>query len=135
MKSYQVKIKFASNDEVHIRVDARNQADAIRRVEESNEFQNFAAEQGEIIRVEVIPEEIAPIDNSRFSVTNVTNKPGWYVVVDLDNRIKIEFKKNHFNDMQNISFFGKETQMDAVNVATALRQIADYMYENFKELI
>lgn len=134
MKRYEVEISFVNGDRVQARTEARNKNDAIRRIKATKQFIEFQAQAGDIVTeyVEEIP--IETIDNSRFVVTNVANKEGWYVVADLENRIKVEFKKGHYNDMQKVSYFGKG-EIDALQSATALREIGEYMYEFFKELI
>lgn len=134
MKRYKVIITLSSGNEVNANVMARNQADAIRRLEENQELIDFIGND-EIERVQVIPIEIQPIDNERFAVTNVTNKPGWYVVADLDHLIKVEFKKGKFNETQKIHPIGEGKEMDALESATAMREIAEYLITNFKELV
>lgn len=136
MKYYKIIIIFQSGDKVHARIEARNQSDALDKLMKQETFIKFTYDNdvGGVDKVEIIPEEKKSIDNKRFAVTNIKNKKGWYVVADLDNRIKIEFKKGHYNDMQKVSYFGKG-EIDALQSATALREIGEYMYEFFKELI
>lgn len=71
------------------------------------------------------------------------NKNPWTVIYEargkkdvgdhLENRIKVEFKKGHYNDMQKVTCFGEGT--DALKEATALREIGEFMFNNFKELV
>lgn len=69
-------------------------------------------------------------------MTNITNKQGWYVVADLDNRIKIEWKKGMYNETQRISFIGDApATLDELAIASALREIGEYLYLNFRELV
>lgn len=134
MKKYEVEIHFVNGDKVQARVDARNRKDALRRVKETEQYKEFASQCGDILTASVEQEEREEkIDTSRFVVSSVHGKQGWYVVADLENRIKVEFKKGHYNDMQKVTCFGEDA--DALKEATALREIADYMFNNFKELI
>ena len=133
MKRYEIRITLANGDEVRMRVQARNKADALLRAKADSRFYEFAEGKGGVVSEEVTPIPIASIDNTRFCVTNIENKQGWYVVADLENRIKVEFKKGHYNDMQKVTNFAECA--DALKEATALREIADYMSVNFKELI
>lgn len=134
MKKYEVEIHFVSGDKVQARVDARNRKDALRRLMDSEAFMDFASQCGDILTASVEQEEREEtIDTSRFVVSSIHGKDGWYVVADLENRIKVEFKKGHYNDMQKVTCFAECA--DALKEATALREIADYMSVNFKELI
>lgn len=119
MKRYEIRINFESGDSVHSRIVARNQSDALKRLQESAQFIQFVNENtvGAIVKVDIQPFESKPITDGRFYLQPCKNKEGWYVVSDLDNRIKVEFKKGRYNE------------------ATALREIGDFMYANFKRLI
>lgn len=134
MKRYQVNIKLSNGDELQTKVMARNQADAIRRLEQTPEVVEFIGD-NEIVNVDIEPIPIEPIDNERFAVTTIDNKPGWYVVADLDNLIKIEWKKGMYNETQRVLPIGDGKPLDAQKAATAMREIADYLIANFKELI
>lgn len=134
MKRYRINIKLSNGDEVKSTVEARNQADAIKRLEQTPEFARFVGPH-EIVNMEVEPIPIEPIDNERFAVTTIDNKPGWYVVADLDNMLKIEWKKGKYNETQRVLPIGKGKPLDVQQGATAMREIADYLIANFKELI
>lgn len=134
MKRYQVNIKLSNGDELQTKVMARNQSDAIRRLEQTPEVVEFIGD-NEIVNVDIKPIPIEPIDNERFAVTTIDNKPGWYVVADLDNLIKIEWKKGMYNETQRVMPIGNGKPLDAQKAATAMREIADYLIANFKELI
>ena len=134
MKRYQVNIKLSNGDGLQTKVMARNQADAIRRLKQTPEVVEFIGD-NEIVNVDIEPIPIEPIDNERFAVTTIDNKPGWYVVADLDNLIKIEWKKGMYNETQRVLPIGDGKPLDAQKAATAMREIADYLIANFKELI
>ncbi len=134
MNRYRIEITFVSNDRVEAMVDARNKKDALRRLMDSEAFMDFASQCGDILTASVEQEEREEtIDESRFVVSSVNGKEGWYVVADLENRVKVEFKKGHYNDMQKVTCFSEDA--DALTQATALREIGEYIFNNFKELI
>lgn len=134
MNRYRIEITFVSNDRIEARVDARNKKDALRRLMDSEAFMGFAIQCGDILTASVEQEEREEtIDTSRFVVSSVNGKEGWYVVADLENRVKVEFKKGHYNDMQKVTCFSEDA--DALTQATALREIGEYIFNNFKELI
>ena len=132
MKRYYIEITFTDGNVVQARTLGRNKNDALKKVKETDQYKSFAVSAIKAINIEAIP--IASIDNDRFAVTNITNKEGWYVVVDLDNRVKVEFKKGKFNETQKAEFYGKETP-DPLTIATALREIGEFMQSKFSELI
>ncbi len=134
MKRYRINIRLSGGDEVKSTVMARNQADAIKRLEQTPEFARFVG-QNEIVNMDVEPIPIEPVDNERFAVTTIDNKPGWYMVADLDNMFKIEWKKGRYNETQRVLPIGEGKPLDAQQAATAMREIADYLIDNFKELI
>lgn len=134
MKRYQINITLINGDELNARVVGRNRSDALRRMEQTDAFVDFVGNH-DVEKIDIKPIAIEPIDNERFAVTNIDNKPGWYIVADLDNRIKIEFKKGRFNDTQRILPIGDGKQLTAQEQATALREICDYLSKYFRELL
>lgn len=134
MNRYRIEITFVSGDRIEARVEARNKKDAMRRLMDAEAFKNFASQCGDVLTSSIEQEgKEESIDESRFVVTSMHGKEGWYVVADLENRIKVEFKKGHYNDMQKVTYFGDK--MDALTQATAIREIGDYLFKIFKELL
>lgn len=68
-------------------------------------------------------------------MTTICNKQGWYVVADLDNGIKVEWKKGMYNETNRPMPISGEMPTDPMKMATALREIGEYLAKNFKELI
>lgn len=135
MKQYQITIKLKNGDEVNAKVAARNQSDAIKRLQGIPEVADLLNGQ-EIEKIDVEPIQIKPIDNERFGVTTIDNKPGWYVIADLDNGIKVEWKKGMYNETNRPLPIGENGMpVDTLKLATALREIGEYLSLNFKELI
>lgn len=135
MKQYQITIKLKNGDEINAKVVARNQSDAIKRLRETSKVSEFINGQ-EIEKIDVVPIQIKPIDNERFGVTTIDNKPGWYVIADLDNKVKIEWKKGMYNETNRAMPIGDgELPADALKMSTILREIGEYLSNNFKELI
>lgn len=134
MKQYKIIITLINSDELRAKVMARNQKDALKRLQQTDQYRDFVGNT-DIVKIDIIPVEIHGIDNERFAVTNITNKPGWYVVCDLDHLIKIEFKKGFFNETQKIMPIGEGKELGALECATAMREISDYLFQNFRELL
>ena len=135
MKKFSINITLTDGREIRSSVVARNQNDALARLEKTKEVIDFLAEsQADVKSIDIQPVATRSIDETRFYVTNIKNKEGWYVVADLENRIKVEFKKGHYNDMQNVRpFVGYKP--DALATATALREIGEFMAKHFRELL
>lgn len=134
MKRYRINIKLSNGDEVKPTVMARNQADALRRLKQTPEVIKFIGG-NEIVSSDIILIPIEPIDNKRFAVTTINNKPGWYVVADFDNFTKIEWKKGMYNETQRVLPIGNSKPLDAQKAATVMREIGEYLQKHFNELL
>lgn len=134
--TYAVTVVFADGNEVHARVEASGRSEARRRVLENEEYKTFAENCPVVdMTIERERKEIMPWNN-HLEVTNVPNKKGWYMAIDLKNNIKLEFKKGDFAK-QHVYPLRSEgfTQTDALNMDTAMREIADWLQEFFPELV
>lgn len=129
MKRYNVTISMKDGNEIRARVSARNKADALRRL-----FATTGVTKADVTECHIESLPIETPDSTRFSVAAVPNKQGWYVCADLDNRVKVVWKKGHYNTIQNVSLIDGHI-VDELDTVTALREIADYLLANFKELL
>ena len=135
MKRYKINILLSNGNKIEAKVTARNGADAVNRLLKQPEMDEYVGN-AEIVSKEIIPIPTEPIDNERFGVTTICNKQGWYVVADLDNGIKVEWKKGMYNETNRAMPIGDgELPADALKMATILREIGEYLSNNFKELI
>lgn len=134
MKNYEIKIMLSDGNKIEAKVTARNESDAMRRLRQQPEVAEFFCN-AEIVSKEIEPIPIEPIDNERFGVTTIENKPGWYVIADLDNGVKIEWKKGRYNDTNRALPISGTLPADPMKMATILREIGEYLANNFKELI
>lgn len=135
MKRYKIRIELDNGNRIESTVMARNKADAIKRLQRTDKFIEFVGD-AVIKDTIIVPIEIEPIDNKRFAVTSVDNKKGWYVALDLDNRIKIEFKSGMFNETQRVLPIGNDyKEADPQKMATADRELSDWLVDNFSEIL
>lgn len=134
--TYAVTVVFTDGNEVHARVEASGRSEACRMVLENEEYKRFAETAAVVdMTIERERKEIKPWNN-HLEVTNVPNKAGWYMAIDLKNNIKLEFKKGDFQKQHAYPLRGDEfTQTDALGMATAMREIADWLQEFFPELV
>lgn len=134
MKRYKIEIKLTDGRNITANVVGRNKVDAIGRLEKTPQFVNFVGK-SEIDKIDIDPIPIEPIDNRRFSVTTIDNKPGWYIVVDLDHMLKIEFKKGMYDETARIVPFDRGRQPEALEIATVLREAGEFLHQYFEELL
>lgn len=132
MKRYSVNVTMADGGKVEAKVTARNRSDAIGRLMRNEQFRE-ATEGKQVESFEIKPIPIEPIDNTRFSVRTISNKRGWYIVEDARSGFRIEWKKGMYNETNRV--IPPSEVKDAAAAATILREIGEYLYGNFKELV
>ena len=133
-RHYHVIIDLADGNRIDAKVVASSRNQALMIVKRQPLFTDFAGNTDIIAEtIEEIP--IEPIIESRFAVSKVQNKKLWYAVTDFKNNIMVEFFKHNFNNRQRVLPVGEECkQLNAVQAATALREIGEFMYKNFYEI-
>lgn len=132
MKRYKVTIELADGNRIEAKVTARNRHDALHRLQNTEQARQFIT--SDIVGYTVEPIPVEQVDNNRFVVTDLANRQGWYVCADLDNRVRVEWRKGHYNTMQRVGTMDGATP-DPQLLATALREIGDYLAEFFAELL
>lgn len=61
-------------------------------------------------------------------------QPGKWVCTDMVNKIVIVFEEHKFNETQEITFIDGEPQ-DVMKIARMLREMADWLGENYYNII
>lgn len=134
MKRYKITITLNSGDRVESLVSAPTEEEALSRLKADKSFIKFIGDD-DIEGVNVVEcGEEKPIDSGRFSVSEDLYRKGWYVVADLDNDIEVEFERGRYNESATIRKTGSKCG-SALEEATALREIGEFMYVKFNELI
>ena len=62
--------------------------------------------------------------------------PGYWVATDRDNNIVVQFEHGKYNDTQKVTLLNGDTftsEVEAMKVATYLREMADWLRENHYE--
>jgi hypothetical protein len=133
---YKFDITFADGNEIHTKVEAKNRSEAKRVVVESDEFKRFSKS---CLVVDMkVEREIHPKKpwNNHLEVTNVPNKAGWYMAIDLKHNIKLEFKKGKFEYRNAYPLRGDEfEQSDEAGISAVLEEIAEWLQEYFPWLV
>ena len=132
MKRYSVTVTMADGGIVDAKVTARNKSDAIGRLMRDGQFRE-ATDGKKVESIDVIPIPIEPIDEKRFAVRTIANKTGWYIVEDAGTGFRIEWKKGMYNETNRV--IPPHDIEDAAAAATALREIGEYLHDNFREII
>lgn len=132
MKRYEITIVFKDGTRSENRVTARNKKDAVARLMNNEHFRAFSDGKA-VDSIDVKPIPIEPVDDTRFTVRTIRNKSGWYIVEDSVTGIRVEWKRGMYN-ATNRPMHPRE-EMPAIESATALREIGEYLYSNFRDLL
>jgi hypothetical protein len=132
MKKYSVNVTMADGAKVEANVTARNLSDAIGRLMRNEQYRE-AMDGKKVESIDVTPIPIEPIDETRFAVRTAVNKRGWYVVEDAGTGFRIEWKKGMYNETNRV--LPPEKELEAADAATALREIGEYLHDNFSAII
>lgn len=132
MKRYSIKAVLSDGLGIDAKVIARSKRDAIGRLMNTDKFRE-ATEGRKVESIEIKPIPIEPIDNTRYSVRTISNKRGWYIVEDAGTGFRIEWKKGKYDETNRV--IPPSEVKDAAAAATILREIGEYLYGNFKELV
>lgn len=132
MKRYEITIVFKDGTRSENRVTARNRKDAVARLMNNDQFRAFSDGKA-VDSIDVKPIPIEPVDETRFSVRTIRNKSGWYLVEDSKTGIRVEWKRGMYNETNRPLHPPEE--LPAIESATALREIGEYLYSNFRDLL
>ncbi len=133
-KRFLVVIEFADGNRVEAKVAARNRNQAVYLVKEQQVYKDFAGN-SDVVTETIEEIQVEPILNSRFTVTKVDNKAAYYAVTDSKSGIMVEFARHHYNDIQRVFYAASDGKpLTALQAATALREIGEFMFLNFYEI-
>lgn len=131
--TYNIHIYLTDGREVNASVTSKDQSSAIERLMEQDVFKDFLGD-ADIERVSITPVE----DNSSSSryVLQPSDEDGWWVCTDTKNLFIVRFKEHHFNETQQLKLIDDTLiDQDALNSATLLRQMADWLRDNHYNII
>lgn len=72
-------------------------------------------------------------NNERFIVQE-SNTPEWYLITDKVNLVSLKFKIHDFNNSQQVIFL-ENSNLNVIQAARIMREMADYMFANHYDLI
>lgn len=71
----------------------------------------------------------------RFELQQSSQQPGWWVCTDTDNLIVCRFEAHRFNETQQVTFLEDAPDPDVMAMARAIREMADWLRDNYYEII
>ena len=128
MNIYKVDIKLENGNEVQALSPGRTPQEAVNRVMESPQFQEFRR----WMKVESIQYELeqagssVQVDITRYDFQPSKEREDWYVVTDKKDMVVVIFEKGKFNETQRITRLD-DTLPDPLAAASGLKAIADYL--------
>ena len=135
MKTYKITIKMTNNLTVEAKYPANNTKQAIRMATEIiPQIEEATKEKAIQYKIENYQESKKEPDLDRYVINKTKEKPETYICVDLDKRIKIEWQKGEYNKTQKIELINGADK-NPLNIATALREMGEYLVTNHKNLL
>lgn len=127
MNQYKVTITFNDGDQVHSKVAAENQSEALARLMGNEQVKEFAVQHEEVksVGVEYIGEYVEVQDDPlRFSLTPSQEREGWWVAADRRTKMVFIFMEGVFPDSVECRPLEDMPPLDA---ATAVRELGDWL--------
>lgn len=131
MNRYKVTITLSNGNQVDAKVVAENQDKAIKRLQATKEFADFVGD-AEIKSIDIEQIERKQSDDTRFLLQK-SEKANHYVCTDKTNNIVAIFEQGKFNETQKVSNLHDFTEVQALQIPTALREMADWLQKYHKE--
>ena len=131
--TYEIEIELSTGDRIQARVEANGNAEAMERLLTNEYFAKFRAG-ASITKSSIKRVQLPEPDENRFAVSE---KGDEITAVDLDARFMVVFKRGNYNDniIQRMGESPENATKTALDEATALRQLADWLIQNRPDLI
>ena len=134
MRRYHIKIYLSDQSVIDARAEADSIEDAVDKIMLTDQAKKFLGD-NEIESVQLIDtEEIGPVPPERF-ILQESSDPGYWVVTDQQNGLVCKFLERNFNKTQKTTDINDNPITDPLTLATALREIGDFLYSKHPELI
>lgn len=139
MKKYKIIVKLVNGDELRARSLGKDQEEALATLMRDERFLEFVGV-GEDVEISIVSVDILPEgenkeveDNGRF-VLQPCEEPGWWIVTGMETMVCIRFKEKDFEHTHKITSI-EEERCDALDTATSLRMLSEYLHRFHKELL
>lgn len=134
LKRFLIRIVLSDGNRANVRVSAINGDVAIQRIMQQPELINFIGN-AEILKVSY--EEIHAAESvqpENYLLQRSTDK-GWWVCTDKRRNIVCKFKEGDFQNTQKNTVLFDEGNVDELEVATAMREMGDYLIAHHSNIL
>lgn len=141
MNNYKVIIQLSNGDEINANVAARNQAHAIERIEKllkSEEGKMFADFIGDNEITKIIIDnnsERKSVDTENRFLLQQSKEQGKWVATDTVNQVVCIFEEKKFNETHKVSFLNEINYLSALEIATILRELSEWLAKNHPQIV
>lgn len=125
MRRYRITITIDSGNQVQANVVATNQSDALKRLKAQQVYRDFVSD-SEIKEIHIKEIKFKAIDPDRF-ILQKSERPGYLVCTDKENKIVVTFKDGEFNDTREITPLEDFTPSQMNNLPEILREIGEWL--------
>lgn len=132
MQQYHFNIELSNGDQVSTIVAASDQESALHRLKETDEFINFVGD-NTIINITCIEQKNTKLNTSQFLLQKSKDN-GYWVITDTIRNIVVKFKEHEFNNTQKCTYLYDTKKIDALEFASALREIGEYLMLNYSNI-
>lgn len=134
MRRYHIKIYLSDQSVIDAKTEADSLKEAVDKIIATDQAKDSLGD-NDIESVQLIDtEDITPAAPDRFLLQESTD-PGYWVVTDLQNGIVCKFLERNFNKTQKTTDINDNPITDPLTLATALREIGEFLYSKHPELI
>lgn len=135
MNRYSVIIHLSDGSRVDAKAVGENQADAIEMVKNSQHVISFIGDR-EITKVDIsFLEKVTDVSEENYILQKSTIRDNWYVVTDKINNVVIQFERGKYNTTSKVTPLDDTTNISAIDMATIIREIGEYIYKYHKDLL
>lgn len=133
MNRYEVVIKLTDGNEIHAKVVARDQAHALRRIDELPQVAEFAGS-ADIEKIDVKLIAFEEITDGRFLLQRSEHLGKW-VCTDVVNKFVVIFEEGEYNETSKITPLEDFNPDDYMKIAQWMRETGEWLMENHEELL
>lgn len=133
MQQYHFNIILSNGNEVSAFVAASDVESALQRLKQTDEFINFVSD-NTIIKITCVDQKNTKLNTSQFLLQKSKDN-GYWVITDTIRNIVVKFKEHEFNNTQKCTYLYNTKNINAVEFASALREIGEYLMLNYSNNI
>lgn len=131
---YKVHVVFTSGDIIDANIEAKSQCDAMKKLE-------YALKHGGYLEELELPEDadigsliVEPCESDLHAEYDLkkSEEEGWWVATDVTHQVVVKFKEGDFNGSKKITPLN---DMEAIDIASSIRGIGDWLCDSYPELL